>query len=156
MCVVKKADDGSMVGVSEASEIKERLVGAHHRHSDTSKLFCEDVTHGTLYGSSIILATTGIGHDRAVSDYLLLLLLLLLVHFVIGTKRISLSISHPQDYVYNIHTSILSLYIYSLLLSSSYPTGSLFARYSITISFRDKRYHVSWHWGVLTSCRRCR
>jgi len=63
--VILTADDGSMVGISEGMEIKELLTESHYVVFDQETLFCEDVTHGTLFGSSIILATTGIGHDRA-------------------------------------------------------------------------------------------
>lgn len=41
------------------------LTGAHTRGVDNQQSFCEEVVHGTLFGSPIMLITTGIGNDRA-------------------------------------------------------------------------------------------
>jgi hypothetical protein len=63
--VILTADNGAMVGTSEGAEIKALMTSMGTTKYDTDHLFCEEVLHGTLFGSQIMLVTTGIGHDRA-------------------------------------------------------------------------------------------
>jgi len=63
--IILTADNGDMVGTSEGGEIKALMAGVTTLTYDTDNLFCENVFHGQLFGSDVMLVTTGIGHDRA-------------------------------------------------------------------------------------------
>ena len=63
--IILTADNGDMVGTSEGGEIKALMAGITTLTYDTDNLFCEKVLHGQLFGSDVMLVTTGIGHDRA-------------------------------------------------------------------------------------------
>lgn len=63
--IILTADNGDMVGTSEGGELKALMTGITTTPYDAERLFCEEVLHGQLFGSAVMLVTTGIGHDRA-------------------------------------------------------------------------------------------
>ena len=63
--IILTADMGSMAGKAECEYIMDEMTGVQWMHREMEMLFCTNVWSGDLYGQPVLLAATGIGHDRA-------------------------------------------------------------------------------------------
>ncbi len=63
--IILTADLGMMAGKAECEYIKEQMTDVKLLVREMEMLFCESVWSGNLFGFPVLLAATGIGHDRA-------------------------------------------------------------------------------------------